>query len=159
MRGQSHQQPRKEILQRKIFTPLMNNVECYVCRNLGHVAARCRSRMVQDHHTETSSHSRYFKGYFFACNMFGHKVVDCHRRNLKHVRCYACNKLGHIAKECTNKVRAPYQKEKTSSHLKIWKKKEVQSERYVIAQCTYITGSEEAQSVKLQCSQSHRKVS
>ena len=52
MRGQSHQQPRKEILQRKSFTPPMNNVECYVCHNLGHVEARCRSRMVQDHHTE-----------------------------------------------------------------------------------------------------------
>ena len=120
MNGQSHQQPRKDILQRKYFTPNygsdsrlfspMNNVECYVCHNFGHVAARCRSRMVQDHHTEISSRSRYFKGYFFSCNMFGHKVVDCYRRNMKHVRCYACNKLGHIVKECKNKVRAPYQK-------------------------------------------------
>jgi len=49
---------------------------------------------------------------------------------MKHVRCYACNKLGHIAKECRNKVWARYQKEKiSSSHLKIWRKKEVQSEK------------------------------
>ena len=72
---------------------------------------------------------------------------------MKHVRFYACNKLGHIAKECRNKVRAPYQKEKTSSHLKIWKKKEVQSEKCGTTQ------SEEAESVKLQCSQSHTQVS
>ena len=72
MRGQSHQQPRKEILQRKSFTPnygsdsrlfpQMNNVECY---NFGHGAARCKSRMVQDHHIDRSSRSRYFKGYCF----------------------------------------------------------------------------------------------
>ena len=103
MRDQPHQQSRKEILQRKSFTPnygsnsqpftQMNNIECYECHNLGHVAARCRRRMVQDHHTERSSHSRYFYGYCFACNMFGHKDVDWYRRDMKHVRCYACNKL------------------------------------------------------------------
>ena len=126
MRGQPHQQPRKEILQRKSFTPPMKNVECYVCHNLGHVAARCRRRMVQDHHAGRSSCSRYFKGYCFACNMFGHRFVDWYRRNMKHVRCYACKKLGHITKECRRRFWAPYQKEKTSSRLKIWKKKEVQ---------------------------------
>lgn len=88
MRGQPHQQPRKEILQRKPFTPPMNNVECYACHNFGHVAARCRSRMVQDHHTERTSHFRYFNGYCFSCNMFGHKAANCYRRNMKHVRCY-----------------------------------------------------------------------
>ena len=45
MRGQLHQQPRKENLQRKSFSPSygsdsrlfpqMNNVECYVCNNFG----------------------------------------------------------------------------------------------------------------------------
>ena len=123
MEDQSHHQVRKEVLQRKYFP--MNKVECYVCYNLGHVAARCRRRRVQDHH-ERSSHSRYFNGYCFSCNMFGHRVVDCDRRNMRHVRCYTCNKLGCIAKECRNKVWARYQKEKTSSSfLKIWKKKEV----------------------------------
>jgi len=128
MKDQSHHQPRKEIPQRKSFTPPMNNVECYVCHNLGHVAARCRRRRVQDHYAERSSHSRYFYGYCFACNMFGHKAADCYRRNMGHVRCYTCNKLGHIAKECGNKVRTSHQKEKTTSCLKICKKKEVQSE-------------------------------
>src|SRR6202034_196037 len=71
----SHHQPRKEIPQRNSFTP-MNNVECYVCHNLGHVAARCRRRRVQDHYAERSSHSRYFNGYCFACNMYDHKAVD-----------------------------------------------------------------------------------
>ena len=160
MKDPSHHQPRKEILQRKSFTPPMNNVECYVCHNLGHVAARCRRRRVQDHYAERSSHSRYFYGYCFACNMFGHKAADCYRRNMKHVRCYACNKLGHIAKECRNKVWAPYQKEKTSSsHLKMWKKKEVQSKRGGTAQHTDITELEGVESVKLQCPKSHTQVS
>lgn len=168
MRCQSHQQPRKEILQRKSFTPnygsetqlfpQMNNVQCYVCHNFGHVVARCRSRMVQDHHTEISSRSRYFKGYCFSCNMFGHKAFDFYRRNTKHIRCYECNMLGHIAKECRNKVRAPYQKEKTSSQLNIWKKKEVQSERCGTTQCIDMTDSEGAESVKLHCSKSHTQV-
>eukprot|EP00253_Pinus_taeda_P014149 PITA_14149 len=67
------EQPRKEIPQGKSFTPNyerdrrlfppLNNVECYVCHNLGHVAARCRSRMVQDHHKKSSHprlHSRVY---------------------------------------------------------------------------------------------------
>jgi len=50
MRGQPHQHRRKEILQIKSFTPncgsdsqlfpQMNNVECFICQNFGHVAAR-----------------------------------------------------------------------------------------------------------------------
>ena len=155
MKGQSHHQPRKEIPQRKSFTSPMKNVECYVCHNLGHVAARCRRRRAQDHYAERSAQSRYFYGYCFACNMFGHKAADCYRRNMKHVRCYACNKLGHIAKECSNKVWAPYQKEKmSSSHLKIWRKKEVQSEKGGTAQRTDIPESEGAESTKLQCPES-----
>jgi myosin heavy subunit len=154
----SHHQPRKEIPQRKSFTP-MNNVECYVCHNLGHVAARCRRRRVQDHYAERSSQSRYFYGYCFACNMFGHKATDCYRRNMKHIRCYACNKLGHIAKECRNKVWAPYQKEKmTSSRLKIWRKKEVQSEKGNTAHHTDIPESEGAEGSKLQCPESHMQI-
>ena len=98
----------------------MNNVEFFVCHNFGHVAVRCRIRMVQDRHIERSSTSRYFKGYCFSCNMFGHKAIDCYRENMKHIRSYACNKFGHIAKEC--------RKKQTSSHSKVWKKKEVQLE-------------------------------
>lgn len=134
----------------------MNNVECFICHNLGNVAARCRRRMV---HIERSSASRYFKGYCFSCNIFGHKAIDCYRRKMKHVRCYACNKFGHIAKECIRKFWAPYQKEKTSSHSKIWKKKEVQSEKCGMTQCTHISNSGGAGSVKLQCTKSHMQVS
>ena len=45
----------------------MNNVECFICHNFGHVVARYRSRMVQanNHHTERPLASRYFKGYGF----------------------------------------------------------------------------------------------
>ena len=78
---------------------------------------------------------------------------------MKHVRCYACNKLGHIAKECRNKVWAPHQKEKTSSHLKIWKKKEVQLEKCGTAQCTGTTDSEGDESVKFQYPEFHTQVS
>ena len=74
---------------------------------------------------------------------------------MKHVRCYACNKLGHIAKECRNKGRTSHQKEKTSSHLKIWKKKEVQLGRCGIAPYTGIKNSGGTESVKLQCPKSH----
>jgi len=78
---------------------------------------------------------------------------------MRHVRCYTCNKLGHIAKECRNKVWAPYQKEKmSSSNLKIWKKKEVQPERHGTEQITNITDSGGAKSVKLQYPKSHMQV-
>ena len=83
---------------------------------------------------------------------------------MKHVRCYACNKLGHIAKKCRKKGQTSHQKEKTSSHLKIWKKKEVQSERCGTAQCTEtqhntdISDSGGAESVNLQCPESHTQV-
>ena len=91
--------------------------------------------------------------------MFGHKSIDYYRRNMKHMRCYACNKFGHIANECMRKIWPPYQREKTSSHSKIWKKKEVQLERCGIAEYTDMTDSEGAESVKLQCSKSHMQVS
>jgi len=126
----------------------MNNVACFICHNFGHVVARCRSIMVQDHHTKRSSCSRYFKGCYFACNMYGHKSIDCYRRNMKHIRCYACNKLGHIANECRRIFWEPYQKKKTSSQSKIWKKKEVQSERCSIAEYTDMIDSEGAKGVE-----------
>ena len=78
---------------------------------------------------------------------------------MKHIRCYACNKLGHIAKECRNKVWASYQKEKmTSSRLKIWRKKEVQSEKGNTAHHTDIPESEGAEGTKLQCPESHMQI-
>jgi len=35
--------------------------------------------------------------------MIGHKSIDFYRSNMKNIRCYYCNKFGHIAKECKNK--------------------------------------------------------
>ena len=163
LRGQPHQQLRKESLQRKSFTPnygsdnrffpVMNNVECFICHNFGHVAARCRSRMVQanNHHTERSSASSYFKGYCFSCNMFGHKAINCYRGNMKHITCYACNEFGHIAKEG--------RKKQTSSHSKVWKKKEVQLEICGIDQYADRTDSGGTKSMKFQHYNSHTQLS
>ena len=108
----------------------MNNVIFFICHNFEHVVARCRSRMVQanNNHTERSLASRYFNGYCFSCNMSFHKAIYCYRRNMKHIRCYYCNKFGHIAKEFRNKFWSTYQNKQTSSHSKVWKKKEVQLE-------------------------------
>lgn len=76
MRGQPHQLPWKEILQRKYFTrncgsnswlfSSKNDVECFICHNFGHIVAKCGSRIVQDNYTQKSSNPRYFKGYYFA---------------------------------------------------------------------------------------------
>lgn len=142
------EQPRKEIPQRKSFAPNygsdrwlfppLNNIECFVCHNLGHVAARCRSRMVQDHHTR-SSHSSYFRGYCFACNAFGHKEIDCKRRNMKYVRCYTWNKLGHKARECRSKFQNSKQEDYTSSQFQELKKTELETERCDVTQLADIT--------------------
>jgi len=84
---------------------------------------------------------------------------------MKHVRCYECNKLGHRAKKCRNKVQGPYLKKKSSSHLKIWKKKEVQSEKCDTTQytqtqhITVITDSGGSENEKLQYPRSHTQVS
>lgn len=71
------QQPKKVKLQRKSFTSnytnvnrfalLMNNVECSICHNYGHVSTNCIPRLFQanSHLTERSLASGYFKGYFF----------------------------------------------------------------------------------------------
>lgn len=117
--------------------------------------------MVQanNRHTERSSASRYFKGYCFSCNMFGHKAINCYRGNMKHIRCYACNKFGHIAKECRRKFWPTYQKEQTSSHSKVWKKKEVQPEICGIAQYTDRTDSGGTENMKFRCSNSHTQLS
>ena len=50
MRDKPHQQPRKEILQRKYFTPPMNNVECYVVARLEEVGFK--TIMQKDYHIQ-----------------------------------------------------------------------------------------------------------
>jgi len=158
--GQPQQQPRKEIIQRRSFPPnygsdswlfpQMNNVECYVCHNFGHIAARYRSKMGRDHHTKRSSRSKYFKGYFFSCNMFGHKAIECYRRNMKHVRCYACNKFGHKVRECRRKIRTPKQEDHISSQF--------QTKRYGITQLADIIDTRETESIDLQYSNLHMQI-
>jgi len=91
--------------------------------------------------------------------MFGHKAIDFFRRNMKHIRCYACNKFGHIEKECRSEFQGTYQKEQTSSHCKVWKKKELQSKRCGIAQYTNKIESRGTESMKFQCSNSHMQLS
>lgn len=105
----------------------MNHVEFHICHNFGLVVARCRSRMFQANncHIERSSNFRYFKGYYFSSNVFGHKAIDFYKRKMKQIICYACNKFGYIANECKRKFWPTYQKGQTSSHSKVWKKNEL----------------------------------
>ena len=77
---------------------------------------------------------------------------------MKHVKFYACNKPGHIEKECKRRLWTPYQKE-TSSQLKIWKKKEVQPKRRGMAEYIDMIDSEEVGRVEHQCSKYHTQVS
>ncbi len=105
--------------------------------------------MVQDHHIERSSRSRYFKGYCFSCNMFGHKAIDCNKRNMKHVRCYACNKFGHKARECRSKIQTPKQEDNTSPQFQVLKKTKLETERCDITQLVNITDTGENESVDL----------
>ena len=80
--------------------------------------------------------------------MFGHKAIDYYKRNMKNIICYACNKFGHIAKECRRKSRPTYQKEQTSSLSNVWKKKELQTKICGIAQYTNRTDLEQTKSMK-----------
>ena len=126
----------------------------YVCHNLGHVAAKCRSRMVQDHH-KRSSHPRYLRGYCFSCNTYGHKAIDCNRRNMKYVICYTCNKLGHKARECRSKFQNSKQEDHTSSQFQELKKTELETERCGITQLADITDTGETKSEEIQYSILH----
>ena len=45
-----------------------------------------------------------FNGYFFSCNEYGHKALDCRHHGRKqigrfnnNIRCWNCNLVGHIA--------------------------------------------------------------
>jgi Zinc knuckle len=56
-------------------------------------------------------HWKKFKGFFKNCGIQGHKVVNCTReKGSSEIRvqretrkCYNCNKVGHLAKDCIKK--------------------------------------------------------
>ena len=77
--------------QRRFFPP-MKNATCYVCHKLGHIATYCHARRINSNQkkmqTEKSQakkwrrqpitkYSNNFHGYYFSCNEFGHKFVEC----------------------------------------------------------------------------------
>jgi hypothetical protein len=48
-----------------------------------------------------------FNGYFFSCNEYGHKALDCRHHGRKqigrfnnNIRCWNCNHVGHIVAHC-----------------------------------------------------------
>ena len=102
------------------------------------------------------SHRNFFNGQCFSCHNFGHKAVQCvayktimtrearNQRNVigvkkssynnfslleNEIECSICNNFGHEEFECRRKFRQISQKEKISLNLKIWRKKEPQTER------------------------------
>lgn len=74
--------------------------------------------------------SNTFPGYYFSCNKFGHKAVDCRldmRRNTFMsqnlfapladftIVCYKCNNLGHIEIFCRSGIKSPKQDKKMNT--------------------------------------------
>ena len=94
----------------------------------------------KDHHIPGTSED--------ACNAYGHKAVDCNRRNMKYVRCYSCNKLGHKERECKRKFQSSKQEDHTSSQFQELKK----TEKYGITQSADITDTGESESDEFQYS-------
>jgi hypothetical protein len=48
-----------------------------------------------------------FSDYFFSCNEYGHKALDCRHHGIKQfgrfntsIRCWNCNHVGHIVADC-----------------------------------------------------------
>ena len=108
----------------------MKNSTCFSCHKQGHNAKYCKTKPIQSNQQrmqqkrripqeskgKEQSFTRYtnhFHGYCYACNNFGHKIVDCKmysRRGTKYytsaqmcfdkIKCYVCLKLGHKAKDC-----------------------------------------------------------
>ena len=87
--------------------------------------------------------------------MLGHKEIDCNRRNIKHVRCYECNKFGHKEREYRRKIQTPKQEDYTSSQSQVLKKTKLEAERCDITQLTDIKNTGETESVDLQYSILH----
>ena len=115
--------------QRRFFPP-MKNITCFSCHKPGHIAAHCKTRhinfsqqkMQQMRRTPQANkwkgqpltrYINHFHGYCYACNNFGHKLVECKlcsKGSIKYytsaqtylgkIICYVCLKLGHKEKDC-----------------------------------------------------------
>lgn len=106
--------------------------KCYNCGAHGHITTMCSNDEIKishqnDHPNEKPReacmqrncpsfwYNSPFYGYFFSCNDFGHRDIDCraHERNkiwfntrcqaipqfLGHIRCFLCDDVGHKAKD------------------------------------------------------------
>ena len=108
----------------------MKNSTCFPCHKPGHNAAYCKTKPIQSNQQRMQqkrgtpqaskwtrqSFTRYtnhFHGYCYACNNFGHKIVDCKmysRRGKNYytsaqmyfdkIGCYLCLKLGQKENDC-----------------------------------------------------------
>ena len=76
----------------------------------------------------------FFYGYFFTCNKFGHKVVDCraYGRNGQeknvyvaphNIECYKCHNYGHITCDCRSMM------DTSLMNKKVWRRKLEQKEK------------------------------
>ena len=77
---------------------------------------------------------------------------------MKHVRCYACNKFGHKARECRSKIRTPKKEDHISSQFQVLKRIELETERCGIAQLADITDTGETESIDLKYSNFHMHI-
>lgn len=117
-----------------------NNIRDSISKNRN--SAFKRFPTAEHIHMGRFNHS-YFYGYFFTCNYFGHKAINCRvfsRRNLGFVNrnsfaplrnynviCYKCNKFGHIAKVCQSGMADFSKRDDAKDSTKVWRKKEKQS--------------------------------
>jgi hypothetical protein len=91
----------------------MSDSLCYNCLKPGHRARDCRQQISSESNSERpvlnsrsnrNGDSFSYKEYgmkCFKCNKSGHLARYCSGNS---ERCYRCNKMGHLAKDCQNEV-------------------------------------------------------